>query len=399
MKNFIVCGLAALATLTGFAQDRSINFAPETITVEELFAQAKASGKIIFLDCFTSWCGPCKMMARDVFTNNEVADFFNANFYNAKLDMEKEQGAILNKKYGITAYPTMLFIDPESRFIVHTVIGAHQPADLIAEAKKALDPALSMEKVKAAYEAGDKTPKTVNDYLTVLGKAHLSGLMNDVALDYVKDMDKEELAKPENWDIFARGIVDATCAPAALVMENRDFFISKIGADKVNGKLGRLLSMLAYPYTNSKAVGPEAAFDREGFDRVWNFIEKSGDASTPALLLQMKATLANQNGDYAGVIAALREDLEKKVLPERSRLFFNASNIARLTKIEDPGLRQEALKYLDDAVAGSANDLEKANFLRMKGIILQTYGQKEESDKAMAESIEYARRNAAAAGR
>lgn len=109
----------------------------------------------------------------------------------------------------------------------------------------------------------------------------------------------------------------------------------------------------------------------------------------------MKATLANQNEDYAGVIAALREDLEKHVLPERSKLFFRASNIARLTQISDPSLRSEALKYLDDAFSISTDDLDKANFRRMKGIVLKAYGLEAESEQAMEESMVYARRNAA----
>ncbi|HCE85197.1 MAG TPA: hypothetical protein DEO99_03495, partial [Bacteroidetes bacterium] len=53
---------------------------------------AAKEGKLIFMDSYAKWCGPCKRMARDVFTVEEVGDFFNANFVNLKMDMETEEG-------------------------------------------------------------------------------------------------------------------------------------------------------------------------------------------------------------------------------------------------------------------------------------------------------------------
>ena len=378
------------------AQNRSINFAPDGITAEEMFSQAKAQGKLIFMDCYTSWCGPCKMMARDIFTTDRVADFFNENFFCVKFDMEKGEGLKLNKKYGVSAYPTFLFIDPSNQFIVHTMVGARQADEFIAGAKEALNPELSMDKAREAYETGEKTPETVGNYLTVLSKAHLSGMMNDVAVDYLKGMSDEQLCQPQNWAILARGVYDIYSEPMQAIFRDREYFDAALGESEVNRKTRAVLTIAAREYVHSKAVGPDENFDAEGFAKMKSFLENCGDASAAGLLLQMKATEANQNEDYATVLGCLYEDLEGDVVGEQSRPFFRASNVARLTKIEDGELREKAKKYFDDAFAVAPDDLDRANVTRMKGIIFQAWGLQEESEAALAESMEWAKKNAAA---
>ena len=56
---------------------------------ENVLKMAQEQDKYIFMDCYTSWCGPCKALAKDIFTRKDVGDFFNANFINVKYDMEK----------------------------------------------------------------------------------------------------------------------------------------------------------------------------------------------------------------------------------------------------------------------------------------------------------------------
>lgn len=97
---------------------------------------AKKEKKLIFLDAYASWCGPCKMMARNTFTKKEVGDFFNANFVNVKLDMEKDpDGRRLSGKYRLRAYPTLYFVDHEEN-IIHQELGYQKPNQLISIGKK-----------------------------------------------------------------------------------------------------------------------------------------------------------------------------------------------------------------------------------------------------------------------
>ena len=71
---------------------------------DEAKAEAVKQHKLIFIDCFTTWCGPCAKMARDVFPTKEVGDFYNEHFICCKIDMEKGEGLKIAKDFGIKAY-------------------------------------------------------------------------------------------------------------------------------------------------------------------------------------------------------------------------------------------------------------------------------------------------------
>ncbi len=97
---------------------------------KEVLKKAKAEKKIIFLDAYASWCGPCKMLQKNVFTKKEVGDYFNKQFINVKMDMEKGEGPTLAQTYPLEAYPTLLFIDGNGR-VMKKVIGYQSPDQLL----------------------------------------------------------------------------------------------------------------------------------------------------------------------------------------------------------------------------------------------------------------------------
>jgi Highly conserved protein containing a thioredoxin domain len=72
-----------------FAQE-SIDF--QTTTFKEVLAKAKREKKLVFMDAFASWCGPCKMMEKNIFPIKSVKEYYNANFINSRFDMEKGEG-------------------------------------------------------------------------------------------------------------------------------------------------------------------------------------------------------------------------------------------------------------------------------------------------------------------
>ncbi len=149
---------------------------------KDALEKAKAEDKLLFVDAFAKWCGPCKSMAKNVFTRQEAGDFFNANFINLKLDMEEADGITFGHKYPVSAYPTLFFIDGDGK-IVKTVRGAQQVDKLIAlgnEANLKVDRTSKYEQqyldgnrdydlvynyVKALNAAGKPSLKVSNDYL------------------------------------------------------------------------------------------------------------------------------------------------------------------------------------------------------------------------------------------
>ncbi|MBI2284496.1 MAG: thioredoxin family protein [Bacteroidetes bacterium] len=83
-------------------------------------AEAKKQHKLIFLDAYASWCGPCKLLKKKTFPDKSVGDFFNANYINIAIDMEKGEGPLLSEKFEVSAYPTLIIADADGNIVTYT---------------------------------------------------------------------------------------------------------------------------------------------------------------------------------------------------------------------------------------------------------------------------------------
>lgn len=122
-------------------------------TFEEAMKKAQEEKKELFVDFFTTWCGPCKMMAEQVFPQVEVGEYFNTRFICVQVDAEAH--VALAKNYNISAFPTMLFIGRDGK-VLRRVQGAIPPQELIKEAKIALGEELSFEQLYEKYKKNKK---------------------------------------------------------------------------------------------------------------------------------------------------------------------------------------------------------------------------------------------------
>jgi thioredoxin 1 len=101
-------------------------------TFEKAIKKAKSSGKLIFIDVHTTWCGPCKEMAATTFQDSEVGDLFNKKFINLKIDAENDDdGPRISKAYSISGYPTLLFVNGDGK-LVRKLVGKQSKEKLLA---------------------------------------------------------------------------------------------------------------------------------------------------------------------------------------------------------------------------------------------------------------------------
>ena len=162
MKKILTAFLIVLSILS-FAQE-GIKF--ETSDFKTILAKAKKENKLIFLDAYTTWCGPCKLMAKNIFTLKTVGDHYNANFVNAKIDMEKGEGIDIAKKYDVKVFPTYLFIDGNGE-LVHRTVGYVPEKEFIQFAKDASDPSKRVAALKERFEKGEKDPEFLKNLVNL----------------------------------------------------------------------------------------------------------------------------------------------------------------------------------------------------------------------------------------
>jgi len=154
MKS-IVSGLFIFISLFSFAQD-GIQF--QELPFKDLVAKAKKEKKLVFIDAYASWCGPCKMMEKNVFVTKSVGDFFNKNFVNARIDMEKGEGREVATKFGVRSYPTYLFLNGEGELVSQNY-GYMEESMFLLMAQDINSPNNAKGSLKERFAKGEKDPE------------------------------------------------------------------------------------------------------------------------------------------------------------------------------------------------------------------------------------------------
>lgn len=207
----------------------------EHTTWKEVLAKAAQENKPIYLDAYASWCGPCKWMVKHVFTDSAVADFYNTHFINVQVDMEKGEGPALAEQYGVKAYPTMLYLDGKGN-ILHRTCGSAEAKDFIAAGNTALDPKFRLAAYKDAFDKGEASPDMVLKYLDMLDKG-CSDDVNDVADEYLRKLQLEQLLMPDNWSILEKYVTDMHASQFGVLLNYQPEFEKRVGTEKVNNKI------------------------------------------------------------------------------------------------------------------------------------------------------------------
>jgi len=133
MKRILLLFLLLLGAVGAEAQVRFM-----TRSTDGVRRQAVEQNKLVFIDLFATWCPPCQMMEREVFSRSDVGAFMEQHFVCAKYDIDRTTGRELLKRYGNRRVPLYLIFNTEGE-LLGRIRGATDPERFMAEVKRILD--------------------------------------------------------------------------------------------------------------------------------------------------------------------------------------------------------------------------------------------------------------------
>jgi thiol-disulfide isomerase/thioredoxin len=202
---------------------------------DQLKAEAKKQHKPFFIDCYTSWCGPCKAMASKIFPQKSVGDFYNANYISYSIDMEKGEGPSLSGLFNVKVYPTFIYFSPEGEMMHRTAGGV--PAEMfIEQGKTAIDPQKNLVGLIKSFNGGKRDTTFLLELVETARYADDNVM--DRALDaYWKAVPVAERSSGTNWERFKALDNNVNSFQYNYVRASKDAFIQKYGEEEVNKTL------------------------------------------------------------------------------------------------------------------------------------------------------------------
>lgn len=230
--------------------------------------QSKKEGKLLFLDCYAVWCGPCKMLSKEIFTQKEVGDIYNSKFICIKYDMDKPEGTKIKEKYSINGYPTLLFIDAKGE-IIHKSVGSGSVQHFVELASIATDDTRNTKANYTKLKNGDHSFETINACLE-LGPADKDSLLKLVYSNF----NDTALYKGDALKLFLRYDNNLSSKFFTSIIAHRKIADEKIGADQVSSKLCNAFAEIIYKNgNNSEANAKLKEIDPKTYSSVMIGIE------------------------------------------------------------------------------------------------------------------------------
>ena len=303
MKRLTSTLLTLAIAVTAMAQ--GVVFEPEGTTLEQASAKAKAENKLIFLDCYTQWCGPCKKMSKEVFPQEKVGAYMNPKFVNIKIDMESAYGAPLAKKLQIQAYPTFVIFNADAQEISRFL--GYQAADEFIKVvgEKSADNASSA--LEQRWKSGDRDPQFLMEYLQTLTASYKGDEANAVAEAILEGKEETFAADSTLRMIFFRNINNPFAKSFVYTAQHPEALSAAIGEMPVQMKIQNVLSGFQRQVINE--ANGTATLDEDAFGRFQALLAVLGIKNADHYRLSTLITLAEKQKNYDAYLNHIREYL------------------------------------------------------------------------------------------
>ncbi|MBQ8463860.1 MAG: thioredoxin family protein [Prevotella sp.] len=303
MKKLTMTLMSLVVTMTMTAQ--GVAFEPAGTTLEQASAKAKAENKLIFLDAFTQWCGPCKMMARDVFPQEKVGNALNPRFVSVQIDMESAYGAPLAKKLQISAYPTFIIFNADAQEIGRFLGGSSADEFIKRVEEKSQDNGSAA--LEARWKSGDRDPQFLQEYLSTLTAAYKHDEANDVAEALLAGKAETFAADSVLRVVFMRNITNPFSESFLYTARNPETLASQIGNRPVEMKIRNVLGTYQRQLINEE--NGTATIDEKKFNDYVALLKELKRPDADHYRLVTLITLAEKQKDYQRYIDLVKEYL------------------------------------------------------------------------------------------
>ncbi len=303
-------------------------------TFAEGLAKAKAENKLIFMDAYAEWCGPCKRMAATVFVDEKVGKFMNSNFICLKMDMEKGEGPELSRKYDVSAYPTLLFLNAEGGLVQRNV-GALPTDGFITTARQALGKIDNSKEFEKAYAEGKREPELIYSYVRSLNRAGKPSLK--IVNEYLQ---KADMTQPTTLKIIFEGTSQADSKVFDLLIKNRTAIAALYSEQQVKDRIEEAVEKTAANAVQFKSPELQA----EAKAKMKAHLPEKADAFAAA----SDMTFFKATNDVKNYCKACETALKKGGKNDARSLYAIAKQMTDAFPSEKPVL-QDAEKYLKKA--------------------------------------------------
>ena len=375
--EFIKVGEAAIQAKNKAAKAAGIQFKDSSWSA--MLAEAKQTGKLIFMDAHTTWCGPCKIMSNTVFNTAPVGDVYNRNFINAYTDMEKGEGIELRKKYNVKAYPTYLFINGDGE-VVHRVVGSCPAADFIQYGLDAISPQRNLLYLQQQYTANAGKYEFVRTYAQALQKAYDPAQANKVVVQYLQQQDSATWIQRDNWLLVQTYVTDVTAPVFQYLVSHQAAYSKAYNGNEVSEKIHS--SYLAWPqqYVQYPEKG-KPVLDAKGFDSFLSMVAGSNYAQKAEIVAKSKLTIYFNTRNWEQYVQTVQQMIADGLIDRSAKsaeqLYTYADMIHRFAGTEPKAIQAAtgwAAKIVEIPGITGAN---KATYQELHATLLDQSGQQE----------------------
>lgn len=341
----------------------------EESTFDEALAKAMQEKKLLFMDCYTTWCGPCKMLSKTIFPNDTAGAFFNKHFINLKMDMEKGEGKTLSKTFRITGYPTLLFINPENQEIMYRICGAQPNVQwLVDEAQKAIDPNQNLPGLSARYAKNKQDAPTVLSYLNCLSAASMRYERDSIMYTYLSSLPDESRYSKDNWKIIESQVNEPYSIGFEYLLKHFPGYCQSIGEEKVNEKAEAVYKQAVSRFIRRRRI-PAEQFPQQMFDKLVSMLREYNGKNASFYRAELNLVNLVQKGDYKGAMDALDETERETDFPDDMRFYFIWINLNYLSECKDPIIINRGLVWVEKLKPYLTTPAMEQNWLALKAAL------------------------------